>query len=203
MTSENLIRITKDYSHIFFDLDDTIYPISDFDNGAFLTISKKFLDPSMIEIGREWLIKNKNVIIGNRLFLSFLNQFELSLDFENACIDTYQNYDCESLDKKNSLYQLIYDLKKSGRFLFLLTNGNYMRQERKIQALGLRELFDGIAIGDPLVSKELMKPNINILKYLGVDPFCNKCIMVGDNDVIDGGFAKNVNIDYVKFKFPI
>ncbi len=203
MTIENLKLFTSNYSYIFFDLDDTIYPISDYDKGAFKNICNKLFSASNIEIGYEWLLNNKYGILGDRLFLNFLKHFHLPLDLENVCTKMYQSYNCDTLSKNNSLYQFVYDLKKQGKFLFLLTNGNYKRQERKIQALGLSEIFDGIAIGDPQVSNDLMKPNIDIAKHFGINTNKNKCLMIGDNEYIDGGFARNVKIDFVKFKFPI
>jgi FMN phosphatase YigB (HAD superfamily) len=203
MKIEHLKSKLKCYSHIFFDLDDTIYSISDFDNGAFFEISARFLNGEDIEIGRNWLMTHKNGELGKRLFFNFLSHFSLSSEYEKTCINLYQMFNCSTLDKKNSLYQLIYELKLDGKNLFLLTNGNFKRQERKINSLGLNSLFDFISIGDPNISPEFMKPTNSILTFWGIDPSICNCVMVGDNQVIDGLFAINANMDFIKYKFSI
>lgn len=193
----------KNYTHIFFDLDDTIYSIYDFDNGAFFEIASKFLPKPLINVGHTWLLNYKNDQPEGRLFSNFLSNFQLPTKYEKTCIEMYQSFNCNTLDKKRSLYSFIIDLKIDGKFLYLVTNGNYRRQERKINALGLNDIFDGISIGDPLVSSNLMKPNISILNHFGLNTNNLKCVMIGDNQIIDGGFATNANIDFLKFKFYI
>lgn len=203
MKIEHLKTKLKCYSHIFFDLDDTIYSISDFDSGAYLEISTRFLSGANIEIGRNWLMTHKNGELGKRLFFNFLSHFSLSSEYEKTCINMYQMFNCSTLDKNNSLYQLISDLKMEGKNLFLVTNGNFKRQERKIGSLGLNSLFDFISIGDPNISLEFMKPSTSILTYWGIDPSTCSCVMVGDNELIDGLFAINASMDFIKFKFSI
>jgi FMN phosphatase YigB (HAD superfamily) len=201
MSHDEINNYLKKYSHIFFDLDDTIFPLSDYDKGAFEEVSKAVLYPELIEKGKNWLLDRKSKQIDDRLFKNFLQHFALPLELELKCVEVYQSFNCWTMSSANSLYNVIIKLKLNNKKLYLVTNGNFNRQMRKLDALELTDLFDFISIGDPILTPELMKPGSKLLDVLGINPLFTKCIMVGDNIGIDGGFAKNSKIEFLNFKY--
>ena len=104
------------------------------------------------------------------------------------------------MKKVNSLKKLILDNQK--KKLFLVTNGNILRQKNKIYYLGIKKYFKKIYILDGKTKK--LKPSVKSVVYLTrqIKKWGNKnSVYIGDNLNVDKNFAKNLKVFFIHFKF--
>lgn len=198
----------KLYDAIIFDLDDTIYPQKNYDNPALYEvskfISKKFhIDEKKIYVNLRRIKpirRGKKPILIFNYFLSKFTNFK-NKTFVNKLVKIFQSYDCIELKKSSSLKNLLREIYKN-KDLFLVTNGHYARQLKKIKYLGISKYFKKIFILDDV--KKKIKPSIEdvkyLVKYLNKDKN-KKVVYVGDNINSDKNFAKNLMIKFIHFEF--
>jgi len=198
----------KRYDIIVFDLDDTIYPQKNYDNPSLSQVSKHL--SKIVNINDKQIFKElrkikplrrgrKPTLIFNLFLTKFINLNKKKM--VNKLVKIFQNYDCKELQKSPSLKKILEKiyLKKD---LFLVTNGNYLRQLNKIKYLGISKFFKKIFILDGI--KKSIKPSIKDVKYLVKYLNMNKkkkAVFVGDNLVSDKNFAKNLKINFIHYEF--
>lgn len=203
---KKLYNKLKNFNLIIFDLDDTIYNSFYFDNPAYEKISnllnkKLGFNKKLIikKIFKEKKFEKKNNL-NNKIFNKVLGELGLVKDkakFEKLCIKIYQNNKIDKIDKKTTLIDLISKLHQEEKKLFLVTNGNFIRQKNKIKSLGIKKYFDKIFILDKSKNNS-PKPSIKNVKVLRFKSKKNNSIMIGDS-VLDKKFARNLGIRYIKF----
>ncbi|MDB3983195.1 HAD hydrolase-like protein [Candidatus Pelagibacter sp.] len=198
------------FNILIFDLDDTIFMQSHYDNPALKNVSKflsKILDLNSTKIFLD-LRKLKKLKRGKHPLLVFDKYLKKKISDNKKLnsiikksVKIFQSYNCDSLNKAPSLKKLIIDLSKQ-KTLFLVTNGNLERQKRKIKHLNLNSFFKKIFILDGV--KKKTKPNIVDVKYLVnylKKKKLKKATYIGDNVDTDKEFAKNLNIRFINFEF--
>ena len=96
----------------------------------------------------------------------------------------------EYLKLYDGIKELLNDLKKQGKNVYLLTNAQRAFTWDELEVLGIRDMFDGIVISS---DEECCKPDIHfynaILNRYKLDP--KETIMVGNDPVADIKGAKN------------
>jgi len=197
------------YQIIIFDLDDTIFSQQNYDTPALILVSK--LIEKKIGISAKVIFqklrKQKKIRRGKAPQLLFNNFFKnIKIDKKNLtiskCVSMFQNFECKNLANSKSLKLFIKNLYKD-RTLFLVTNGNVARQNKKIKYLGIKKFFKRIYILDGVRKK--IKPSIantdTLVKFLKTHEDL-KAVYVGDNMVSDKKFAKNLKIDFIFYEFP-
>ena len=204
-SKKKLIQIIKEFDIIIFDLDDTLYNEENYIKPALKKVSKFLEKKTGVNkdiIFKELKINKKSK---NKIFDNFLQKFNFpekkSIFIINKCLNIYQNFNCLNLRKVPSHKNLLksYFLKKD---FFLVTNGNLQRQNRKIKNLKISKFFKMKFILDG--RKKKLKPSISSVKRLLNFIKRNKnkkSIYIGDNKIIDGNFAKNLNINFFHYKF--
>lgn len=203
---EKLHSKLQNYNLIIFDLDDTIYNSFYFDNLAYKKISnllnkKLGLDKNIINrkiLGEKKLEKKNNS--NHNIFDKILEEFGIVKNkarYVKLCINIYQNNKIKKLDKETTLVNLISKLYRNKKKLFLVTNGNFIRQKNKIKSLAIKKYFNKIYILDKSQNKS-PKPSVNNVKNLSYLCKKNKSVMVGDSK-LDKQFARNLGIRYIKF----
>ena len=116
-------------------------------------------------------------------------------------INKYQSYNCNNLKNVNSLKNILKFFYKKKK-LFLVTNGNRLRQKNKIKKLGINKFFKKIYILDN--DYDYIKPStksVNSLKKFIKKIGFKNAVYVGDNKITDKAFAKNLKISFINFYF--
>ena len=196
----------QEFDLIIFDLDDTIYEEKKYDIAALKSVSiyleKKIFfkrDKIFNDLKKLRFKKSKPLI-----FNTYLNKLNIPKKkfgyLVKKSIYIFQSYKCENLKKVNSLKKLI--LNNHKKKLFLVTNGNILRQKNKIYYLGIKKYFKKIYILDGKKTK--LKPSIKSVVYLikQIKKWGNKnSVYIGDNLNVDKNFAKNLKVSFIHFKF--
>lgn len=214
MKISNIIKLKKciqKYDILIFDLDDTIYNQYRYDNPALKNVSRflsKTLKLSSEKIFLD-LRKLKKIKRGKHPLLVFdrylkkkiFDEKKLNIIIRKS-VKIFQSYNCNDLKNAPSLRNLFNSIRKK-KTLFLVTNGNYERQKRKIKNLKINRYFKKIFILDGI--KKKIKPstdNVNyLLNFIKKRPKKN-AVFVGDNKKSDKLFADNLKIDFIYFEFP-
>ena len=196
---KKLFKKIIDYEVIIFDLDNTIYNSSLYEDEVFKIISDYLYKKINIEKKKIFSFlktKRKKEVISNsklNIFNSLLKNNKKK--YIKTCIKIFQNYKLKKIDYKKTLYSELKFLNKRKKEMYLVTNGNYNRQFSKIKALKILKFFSRIFI---LEKKSQQKPSLSGVKTLKKIIKNKKCIMIGDS-VIDKKFALKLSVDYKRF----
>jgi len=185
------------YEQIIFDLDNTIFPEEVFDRAAFAQIALEFNSTSESEISQ---FVNQAIIfkslsrenLFNRLFPNFNHVQILEV------VDYYQGFRFGPCLADYSIKRVIEEMYLLGKDMYLVTNGHPVRQKNKIIDLSIGDFFKSIYICHPLTQYNL-KPDPNVLNCIEKDGCLSNCVMVGDDALIDGEFARSKEMDYYQF----
>jgi len=202
------------YTHIFFDLDNTLW---DFEknsrNAMFITFGHFKLNTSVeFKLFFETYTKHNHALwesyrnneVGKRDLtrLRFQNTFaELRLIGVDA--DEMNTFYLMEMPKQKELNDGVIDilnyLKKKQYHLNVITNGFKEVQYKKIETSGLKLYFDKIFISEEIKSK---KPERKIFEYSikSSNAMKSKSIMIGDDWDVDILGAINYGIDAVYYK---
>lgn len=185
---------------VVFDLDDTLIAEKDYIKSGFKVVSKKFSDRYKLneyEVFKNMMMlfeqSTKNVF--NRLFENF--NIEYSKENILEFIKIYREHmpDIQFFD---DVIPTLNELKSKGYKLGIITDGYKETQNKKIEALNCKEIFDEIIITDEL-GKEFWKPNEKSYKLmvekLGIE--FNEMIYIGDNVTKDFITANKLGIETI------
>lgn len=189
----------RKYSHIFIDLDDTIW---DFNANSHVALAKTFDDLHLRNIFADYdlfsrLYYDKNAELWdlyhhgkiNRDYL-IVERFAYPLretgyaDPQNRLAAHLNKYYLETLSQQTRLvpqaYEMLSDLQGKGYRLYILSNGFAEVQARKLQAGKIAQFFSRIVLSDEI---GITKPDRRIfdhaLQVTGGDAATT--IMIGDN----------------------
>ena len=200
--SEELAGALAGESRIVFDLDGTLYDARDFERPALAAVADWLRERSgrMLENLTRALWSRREL---NRhrpdLFDDTLAEFGLPVEWAGECARRFHAYPAAELADAISLKELLSDLRSERCRLALVSNGHAAVQQRKLDRLGVTELFDVCVICDPGVPEEL-KPSRwawdRLAEWRGAHPATH----VGD-DPVDAAFATAGNAKYVYFRF--
>lgn len=202
MNQDELCSRLLGFENIFFDLDNTVYNQRDYDRPAFTEVFAEFCGDIAPDRFVEKLLAYKRVKGGEYRYL-FNDAFDW-LDQPDADVRTavkkYRAHDCRELSRQRSLAGVLSKLQNSGKKLFLVTNGWQEIQNRKLDALEIRDFFAEIYICQPGNPDFPGKPDATVFKKSGVAP--ETSVMVGDSHDTDEGFARNAGIEFISYVFP-
>lgn len=205
----------KQYQHIFFDLDHTLW---DYESNAQEALEELYISYALAEKGinssllfiQEFKINNDQ--LWEAYELGKISKESLRL---KRFQDTFRKWEVEDIDlcskmaldyititpKKNKLFPYVIDVLSYLRekySLHIITNGFEEVQQVKIKHAALREYFKEIITSDRAGVK---KPNPKIFSYAleltGAKG--NESIMIGDSPEIDLEGAKTCEMDQVFF----
>ena len=208
------MRMNKKYTHIFFDLDNTLW---DFETNSRNTMQiifqklnigqthdfKLFFETYTWHNNLLWQSYRKNDVIKKELMrLRFQNTFN-DLDIKDIdAVKTNDLYLNEMPNQKilnNGAIEILHYLKKKRYHLNIITNGFSEVQRQKIETSGLAPFFDRIFISEEIKSP---KPERAIFEYAVKSSNAKKSqsLMVGDEWEIDVLGALKFGIDAVLFQ---
>lgn len=181
----------KEYRHLFWDLDGTIF---DFEKCEYNALERTF---SMYEIPFNPKTIKEYISINDHLWLlhenGLIGQDQLLVERFEKLFDIFQ-IDCsaEEVSKtyQESLTEVVYFEKNAldvirelycSYDMYIATNGNYTTQLKRIELSGIKEYFDDIFISGKI---GIHKPNAKFFEYCfksipGIDK--NKTLIIGDS----------------------
>lgn len=190
----------QNFSLYIFDLDNTIYKEEDYLFQAYKAIAAKFAeilpDQSKNELFR--ILKDLYLKEGReKLFDKFLKIVCLDNSYLPDCLKILRSFVPEKpIEINKKVKKVLTSLKRLGKSVFILTNGNIVQQKNKIKHIR----WDGLdkQIGFVFANEIEPKPSpagvFHILKITGIQ--VEKTILIGDSD-IDQACAQNSGIQYL------
>lgn len=204
----------KQYRHIFFDLDHTLW---DFETNAYQTLQHLYYELELQKLGVDDFKKMHthyiyyNDKLWDRYRKGYITQQDLRLkrmwltllEFKIANEPLAKKMNelfLEQLPNRTALFpytiELLNYLKNKNYPLHIITNGFEEVQQRKLQYSGLQPYFQKIITSE---SSNSLKPKKEIFEYAlqktGADAATS--LMIGDNIEVDIEGARNAGIDQV------
>jgi len=184
---------------VVFDLDDTLYPERQFVRGGLRAAARHVLPewPAAEEVFQEALAVGGHAWIFDR----GLERLGLARTEERirALVEAYRAHR-PRLALFRGVRELLRDLRGRGVRLALLTQGLPEVQWRKIEALGLRPLFDHLEVAGPEEAKPHPAPFRRVGQCLGLEG--RRVAMVGDCPARDFPAAEVLGWRTVRLRLP-
>jgi putative hydrolase of the HAD superfamily len=206
--------LNKKYTHIFFDLDNTLWDFETNSRNAMLIIFEKlnlgqthdfklFFETYTRHNDSLWLSYRNNEVIKKELTrLRFQNTFD-ELEIKGIVADDMNELYLNEMPNQKILNEgvaetLLY-LKKKRYNLNIITNGFSEVQRKKIETSGLKPFIDKIFISEEVKSP---KPERAIFEYAlkSSNARKNQSLMVGDDWEVDIMGAVKFGIDAAYFQ---
>ena len=169
---------------VIFDLDDTLYPESQYVESGFKRVSRyieqRYGYVNIYATMQELFIADRKNVFDRLLKGLDVNFTKADVDH---MIDMYITNKPDKLHFYEGADKLLKCLKDKGVRLGILTDGRVVQQNAKINALGIRDYFDNITISDEIGGIEYRKPNKQIYLYVAskLNVRVEDMIYVGDN----------------------
>lgn len=205
----------KNYSHIFFDLDNTLW---DFDRNSAEVLEELFHKYKLLDLGVPSFevfldkYKNRNEMMWEQYRLGKIDKvtlrdkrfsltfWDIGLDAELAPVELSEEYIKISPTKKNLFPHAheVLSVLKEKYTLHIITNGFEEAQHIKLKSADLTKYFSNIIISEHTGYK---KPDVRIFQYASesVNASAKDCLMIGDGLVVDILGAKDAGWDTVYF----
>lgn len=206
----------KKYSHIFFDLDNTLW---DFDRNSSETLYELYEKYKLADLGikspEHFISKyqDRNAMMWEQYRLGKIDKETLrnkrfEFTFWDMGIEAVEKISAQLSDdyvssapRRNHLFPDAYEVLEylhDKYALHIITNGFHEAQFVKLDGTGIRKFFQNIIISEHVGFK---KPDVNIF-YYAVDSAKTKadeCMMIGDGLEVDVLGAQNAGWDAVFF----
>ena len=192
---------------IIFDLDDTLYDCT----GSLTESARRRAAKAMVESGlplTEEEAYDRQVEIAQRfgprsnVFDRIAEDHGLGRDFIQAALDAYNSDVVSDIHLFPDVEPALRDLRRQGYFLFLVTTGVHRRQEKKIDLLGVRYLFDEIVINDSELGSAREERFRDLIERYGLAP--TECVAVGDrlhSEIRAGNYLKMTTVQMLHGKY--
>lgn len=183
---ENILDVRKyvdGLQAIVFDLDDTLYSEKEYVASGYHQISRLFLGHEQEVFDQLWIAFTEKK---NAIDVMLQAQDMYSDEMKEKCLRIYR-YQQPDIRLYDGVTDLLTELRREGLKLGLLTDGRVEGQWAKIDALGLRDLFDEIIVTDEQAGHgdvmKFRKPNSICFKIMErrLDVPVEKMAYVGDN----------------------
>ena len=185
---------------VFFDLDNTLYDYRDYYSYALLEIGKYLADKYEVDVFEvhKWGIEilSKKSSRYPKLFDDLLDMLDIPRSEVKKCVEIF-NTISPPIGPFSDVIPTLEKLKDYGVILGIITDGNPLRQSRKIKLLGLSKYFNIVVFsyeyGYPKPAKE---PYIYALRIAKVTPA--QAYYVGDDPRFDFKGAKEIGMTTIR-----
>ncbi len=190
--------------NIFFDIDDTLFPSSEF-----AELARKNAIRAMIEIGLEQpqdKLYSMLLRIIKRKGSNYSGHFDdlcKELHIKNpsryvaAAIAAYHNAKTSILPYPEVPRTLL-KLREEGYKIYVATNGDSVKQWDKLIRLGIEHYFQDVFVSEEIGEEKSPGFFRKVLKRISAKP--HECVMVGDREDKDILPAKSVGIKTIKVR---
>jgi FMN phosphatase YigB (HAD superfamily) len=197
-----LDRALDGAERLVFDLDGTLYDTRDFERPALAAVCQWLRERSGKSLsGAEQALWKRREADRHRpgLFDELLREHALPVSWGAECLQRFHAYPGRELERSDSLRPMLTELRARGRALALVTNGWRQLQQRKLESLGLKQLFERVVYCEPARPEEL-KPSRWAWNELEHWRGAATALYIGD-DPIDAAFAASGGAGFVEFRF--
>lgn len=209
-----MMKMNKKYTHIFFDLDNTLWDFETnsqkamFETFYHYQLEKKidfnlFFETYIRHNSALWESYRRNEVVKRELIrLRFQNTFN-ELDLRGLNAEEMNTFYLNEMPKQKVLNEGVIDvliyLKKKQYQLYIITNGFSEVQRTKIETSGLKPFFNKIFISEEIKSP---KPEYEIFEFAikSANARKSQSLMIGDDWEIDVLGAVNYGIDAVLYQ---
>ena len=181
---------------VIFDLDDTLYSEKEYIRSGYRKIAAMI--PKVENMAEKlWL-----AFQSGRPAIDYVLTQEgiFSENLKHLCLSAYRNH-TPNIHLYDGVSELLFDLRKFGIKIGIITDGRPEGQHAKLDALGLYDLVDSILITDELGGAQFRKPNdiaFRIMQGRFQVPYENM-IYVGDNASKDFYASKTLGMQWIHF----
>jgi putative hydrolase of the HAD superfamily len=184
---------------VVFDLDNTLYDAEQFFKISFEKIAQYLSDVSGLssrslydEMYKIWATKTS---MYPYLFTDLLNDYDLQEKLPDV-LQLFQDFDGE-LEPYSGVAETLDYLKNAHLKLGIVTDGNAIRQAKKLNALHLSPFFDCVIYTDLLKRPKPSPVSFQyILKELATSP--SSTVYLGDNPLIDFKGSKAIGMKTIR-----
>ncbi len=178
---KDILEYVNDYEAFIFDLDDTLYSEKEYVRSGYKKIASAFPDiPNLEEKLLKAFKEGKHAI--DYVLENEGIQGEKAEKLKAEWLSIYRNQAPDIHLYKDALH-VLNELKESGKYLGLITDGRPEGQRAKIKSLGIEPYFNKIIITDELGGPEYRKPCSRAFEEMqsaaGI-PY-KKMVYIGDN----------------------
>ena len=192
-------------SAVLLDLDDTLYPESDFVRGGFRAAAKLLANRLSHEVDElfDLLMEKFQRGVRGSVFNEVLFELKVPRDPEliEELVQTYRSHEPQLTLFMDAEWLLPMLWPRYG--LGILTDGPAEVQRRKVKALGLQQRVEAIVYSDDF-GREQWKPSpipyLELLRRLHIDP--SHAVYVGDNPKKDFVGARRLGLQTVRIRRP-
>jgi putative hydrolase of the HAD superfamily len=171
--------IEADYrSYFVFDLDDTLYSEIDFVKSAFKFIAFN-IEPDLSFMLYEKMLQL--FLSGGNAFSYLLGKFPEKQKTIDDLLSLYRNH-IPVISLKEGVFEMLTKIKSKNSQIGLITNGRYITQRNKIEALKLEQIIDDTVISEQFGFE---KPNEEVFRYFQMKYQKSSFFYFGDNLKID------------------
>jgi YjjG family noncanonical pyrimidine nucleotidase len=210
-----VVQMKKNKSHIFFDLDHTLWDYNRNCEEALVEIyntfnikhlgienTTDFIDSFHSHNDRLWDLYDSRKIpveeLRHRRFRDVFQQFGIS-DFSicDALSDAYLEISPNKPHLFDNAIEVL-DYLQAKYTLHIITNGFAAMQAKKLNASGITHYFDTVTCSQKANAR---KPEKEIFEYAikVAQATVNQSVMIGDNYNVDILGAQNIGMDYIYF----
>lgn len=204
----------RKYTHIFFDLDDTLWDFEKNSRHAMQVVYLKMnLNESNVPFDRFFEVYSKhNAALWNSyqdqaISKQQLSRLRFSLSFEELHIgnidpDQANALYLEEMPRQNQLMPYAHDLlaylKSKNYHLSIISNGFKTVQNKKLISSGIHQYFEHVFVSEEI---KRPKPDPEIFRHAlkTTNARKNQSLMIGDNPDTDIKGALNLGIDAILF----
>ncbi|MCR4928375.1 MAG: HAD-IA family hydrolase [Lachnospiraceae bacterium] len=199
------MKISDEIKAYIFDLDYTLFDEMQFfkagmrDVGEY--VCKKYNIPAKDVY--EFCVDSVKKEGRGKTFNHLIERYSLDEDVKKL-VEIYRNTR-PSLELYDDAKEVLDALKKEGKLIGIITDGNAEVQEAKVRLLGLFDIIDALILPDALVIKgetHFTKPNPVVyeacLEKLGVKP--EEAVYIGDNPLKDFVGARSLGMKTVQIE---
>jgi len=184
---------------IVFDLDNTLYDARQYFSGAFKDVARYISLHQGLPRRKTWEVLmetwTRRTSAYPYLFDDALATLGVKCD-RKELVSLFNKYSGGIAPYQDTVPTLR-ALRKRGVGLGILTEGNAIRQRRKVRVLGLRDFFDAVIVVERGGSKSSPRPFLKAIGALARRP--NESLYVADNPLLDFRGAKAAGMRTVRF----
>jgi len=185
---------------ILFDLDNTLYDYREYFYQVFLELSQYFHEkhqiPKKVFIDTSMDVLNKRKSRYPRLFNEILQILKIPEEEILHCINVFNKGEFR-INPYTGVHKLLAELKKRKYLVGIITDGNPIRQGRKIKCLNIENYLNIIVYTEILgTPKPSSYPYLYTIEKLKINPMIS--YYVGDDPYIDFLGARHVGLKTIR-----
>jgi len=187
---------------VLFDLDNTLFDVEQYMRGAFADVARHLAAEHNVDCERVQedllLVWRKKTSMYSHLFDDIVEDYGIDADIEQI-VAVFNDHE-PTLSPYEGVPELLNRLSNTGYILGIITDGTARRQRRKLDALGLRSMFETVVLTAEVgEAKPSPLPFKQAARHL--DRATDQCIYIGDNPQVDFQGPKDIGMATIRLRY--